>query len=149
MTRIDLPYTNGAPILPITVGANMALVYSLANAGRTPPSPIRCNLLIDSGAEDSFINQAIINSLNVQPTNSIPIQTGVPNSSPVNFTVYDLHIRIDPTFIGDLAFRLPSHQILASGLPSGGYDGLLGRDILSFGTLTLDGLKQKFRLVFP
>lgn len=148
MTTVYLPYTAGRPLLPVIIGVSQPKIYSLANAGRRIPKPIDCNFLIDTGAEDTYVDRLVLDQLRLYPNNTVQVQTGIPGSQPFSFYEYEVKLRISTTVLGQVDFVLEAMSIICGDFRSQGIDGLIGRDILENCGSLFDGPRQTFTLTF-
>lgn len=119
----------------------------LTAAGNPLPPPVRCNLLIDTGASQSLVRHDIAIRAGLKLINS---------NRPIHGIGVDTSGRV---YLGSVRFGFPSnkakgtvHQIwinteIASGsLPAGGIDGLIGRDVLSHFEFVYQGRGGGFTL---
>ena len=148
MTLVNHAYTGGRPLLPVVIGVSQPLIFGLANAGRRIPKPIDCVFLIDTGAEDSYVNRLVLDQLRLNPTNVVQVQTGIPGSQPFQFDQYEVKLRIATTVLGQTDFVLEAMSIICGDFGAQGIDGLIGRDLLANCMARFDGPGQTFTLQF-
>jgi hypothetical protein len=134
--------------LPVVVGVSQPMIFGLANAGRRIPKPIDCTFLLDTGAEDSYVNRLVLDQLRLNPINAVQVQTGIPGGQPFLFNQYEIRLRIATTVLGQMDFVLESMSILCGDFSAQGIDGLVGRDVLTNCAARFDGPGQVFTLQF-
>jgi hypothetical protein len=127
---IRLPLTAGQPIVPVHIGVSERLKKQLQAAGALVPSPVRMNLIVDTGASLSALDKEMIAPLKLPPSGAVqmrPVSISETISHPTNGYHVSLllpapecpALRLDALLVFEGAFR---HQ---------GIDGLLGRDVLA------------------
>ena len=148
MTRVEYPYQSGRPIIPVFVGVNQPLIFSLANAGRSIPPAREGHFLVDTGAEDTFIDVSILNFLKIHPTNQVPVLVGATGGQAVAFDQYDVKLRVKAKTQGQRDFELGAIPVLGGDFSSTNIDGLIGRDFLNYCDAYFHGGAQKFSVLF-
>lgn len=118
---------NGA-IVNVTIGVPAAYAKQMQDAGQAVPPVQTIKAMIDTGASISTVSDAVAASAGLQQVSSVPIGgVGGVSTRPIysaSFGVPDYSVQIDPI------------EIAGVSLPVGGFDALLGRDILK--TLEFD-----------
>ena len=98
-------------------------------------------MLIDTGASDSFLRGQLIDRLAL-PTIGYHDVFGFGDTGPVLQYIADLEITLDEQY------RLDDWRLMRLETPYRRVDGILGRDVLVLGRLTLDGPARTFTLEF-
>lgn len=134
------------PILIVFIGVSGARQQALRDAGLTPPLPEIANMLIDTGASHTCIDERFVGRLGLQPTGSVPMHTPSTGTQAQIVATYDIGFVVRG--IADASHVLPVHSVMACDFSGQGIDGLLGRDILADGRLTYSGPDQTYYLSF-
>jgi hypothetical protein len=102
--------------------------------------------LIDTGASCTCLDPAILNSLEVAPTGTVPVHTpSTKSDSPHVASQFDVSI----IFAHPLFTRTwRAVAVIESELAHGGIQALIGRDILQSCLLTYDGEAGTFTIGF-
>jgi gag-polyprotein putative aspartyl protease len=127
--RADALRQMGA-LIPITVGPAAAVAAGLRQRGEEPPPSRQLSALIDTGASITGISVPVAQEMRLVQTGTTTIG-GVTGSSqqPVYAAAIDVKgVSLDPITIAGLNF-------------GGGFDVLIGRDILRSTVLTYDGIR--------
>lgn len=144
-----LQLQGGGPVILTGVGITNAHLETLSAAGQTPPEPVQCRLLIDTGASKSLVRHDIAERAGLKLISS---------NTPVRGIGVDTTGR---TYMGSILFSCESRSVpgtrytiaveamIASGnLPAELIDGLIGRDVLSHFEFLYNGYSGKFSLRF-
>lgn len=134
------------PLLIVYIGVSGARQQAMAAAGLTPALPMVANLLIDTGASHTAIDNKFVAGLGLQATGSVSIHT--PSTGAVAQTVDTYDVGIVVHGIAGATHVLPVHSVMACDFSSQGIDGLLGRDILASSRLIYSGPDNQFFLSF-
>jgi hypothetical protein len=112
---------NGA-IVNVTIGVPAAYAKQLKDSGQAVPPSQTIKAMIDTGASISTVSDAVASSAGLQQVGSVPLGgVGGMSTRPIfsaAFGVPDYNVQVDPI------------EIAGVDLPGGGFDALLGRDIL-------------------
>jgi hypothetical protein len=136
MPEITAPYD---PAIGPIVDVEVAHPKALLRPGSVPLSHA-AKFLIDTGSRHSHVASHIATQLALVPAGLVPITT-------MN------GVRMAETYPADVIFTpigraLQSVVLREFSQSSLNYGGIMGRDILAFGTFTLDGSAKIFRLSF-
>lgn len=118
---VEMLRQNGA-IVNITIGVPSSYAKQLQDSGQPVPPVQTIKAMIDSGASISTVSDAVASAAGLQQISSVPIGgVGGVSTRPIysaSFGVPDYKVQIDPI------------EIAGVSLPVGGFDALLGRDVL-------------------
>jgi Aspartyl protease len=117
----------------------------MANAGLTVPEPIIVDLLVDTGASCTVLDQTAIYPLGLVPTGETRVHTPTTGSGSESRFQYDVSLVL---FHLDNSRLFQSLPVIATDLSRQGIGGLLGRDVLEKCLLVYDGSAQAFSLAF-
>ncbi|MCB1532610.1 MAG: aspartyl protease family protein [Alphaproteobacteria bacterium] len=118
---------------------------ALVEAGQPVPDPVPANLLVDTGATSTCIDEEIINKLAIGPTGNTLVNTPSTGSTPHQMNTYDIAMIIQ----GDgTPFVMPALPVVECNFEAQGIDGLLGRDVLSRCHMTYGGNSKIMLLTF-
>lgn len=146
MPHLTIQVAPNGPIVSVYVGVSAQRKTALEKAGTPVPAPVLANLLVDTGASGTAIDQAILAQLNLSPTGVMTAHTpSTQQGAPAQLDQYDVslnlvipHQNITRTFhalpVGAAQFK---HQ---------GHDGLLGRDCLAHCLFIYAGPDNAFML---
>jgi hypothetical protein len=134
------------PVLICFVGLSLPREQALVAAGQTPPPAQIANLLIDTGASHTVIDQKFVSLLNLVPTGSIMMHTPSTGTVPHPVQTYDIALAF--AGIGGAVHSLVAHSVSACDFSGQAIDGLLGRDILAESRLIYSGPDNFFYLSF-
>ena len=120
------------PIIETEIGISASHIEALNRAGLPAPSPVRCRLLIDTGADGCVVKHEIAEAAGLKLINA---------NAPMHGVGVDTSGKI---YMGRVLFGAPSRQyqgishgisieaqIMSGNLQSDRIDGLIGRDVLS------------------
>lgn len=123
-------------IVNVTIAVPSAYAKQLQDSGQPVPPAQTIKAMIDTGASISTVSDAVATSAGLQQVSSVPIGgVGGVSTRPIYaaaFGVPDYKVEIDPT------------EIAGVSLPVGGFDALLGRDILKALELNYAGNQGSF-----
>ena len=134
------------PLLFCLIGLSFPREQVFRELGLLVPSAQRANLLIDTGASQTVIDQRYVMSLALDPTGTVKVHTPSTAGAPVVMNTYDVAI----AFAGfdNSVHELTAHSVSAANFSGQGIDGLLGRDILANARLTYSGPDNFYYLSF-
>jgi len=125
-------------IVNVVIGVPASYAKQLQDAGNPVPPPQTIKAMIDTGASISTVSDAVATSAGLQQVGSVPIGgVGGVSTRPIYsaaFGVPDYNVAVDPI------------EIAGVSLPVGGFDALLGRDILKALELNYAGIRGVFGL---
>ena len=144
--QLDTEYS-GQLIVEIYVGVWEVLsdIHRLSRRPNPPPRLVKA--LVDTGAERTVVEERWLTSLGLSPLSDIEVHTASTGNDPVTRNVYAVELSLAGEVTATIARNL---QVIAAPDLSGlGVEALLGRDVLSRGTLIYEGPKRTFTLVLP
>jgi len=109
---------------------------ALQAAGQPIPAPVLAQILVDTGASMTSIDQTIIAQLGLQATGTVGILTPSTGATPHQCNTYDVELII-PGYTP--AKHIPAIAITDGDYAAQGHKGLLGRDALKDGRLMYSG----------
>lgn len=122
----------------VQIAVPAAYAKQLTDSGQPVPPPQVVTAMIDSGASISTVSDAVAAAAGLQQVGSVPIGgVGGTSTRPIfsaSFGVPDYGITLDPI------------EIAGVSLPVGGFEVLLGRDVLKSLLFTYAGVKGNFLL---
>jgi|APMI01.1.fsa_nt_gi hypothetical protein len=147
MPVIDVELVGGQPLIGVYVGVSEPRAQALMKAGRSVPPPVYTTLLIDTGASSTCIDGARLGQLELDATGLVEIETPSTRGVPHSCQGFDVSLQIRPQTAG-LAFVIPALPIIETGGFGFGFDGLLGRDVLSQCILIYNGVSKRYVLSY-
>lgn len=149
MPEFDSPFTPyEGPVVRVRVHYSRAELMRRHRGGTAAPQPVDVNALIDTGAESSCVDEAIVRRLGLLSYG--PGLTNAPAIGGLYATAdYDCSISVlHPS--GDRNHNLVAPNLVVTMLPLAtlGYDALIGRDVLARCVLLYDGMAGTFRLTY-
>ncbi len=146
MPHLTLPIGAGGPVLEFFVGVSSPRADALRLAGQTVPPPILVRGLIDTGASCTCIDPAILQSLGVVSTGTVPTHTpSTQIGAPHIANQFDISMILQHP---KLSWQFHAVPVLESSLSHQGIQALIGRDILANCLLSYDGQACIFSLAF-
>jgi hypothetical protein len=131
------------PIIPVLIGVNALLRAALASSAIPFVRGLRqADLLIDTGATITSIDDSIIAALNLSPTGSAKMQTPSTGGNAIPVPTFEIELTIP----GNNPTRFSTLTVIGGTFLPLGYHGLLGRDVLAHGRMEYDGPKDLLTL---
>jgi hypothetical protein len=125
-------------LVNVQIAVPAAYAKQLTDAGKPVPPPQVIKAMIDTGASISTVSDAVAASAGLQQVGSVPIGgVGGMSTRPIysaSFGLPDYKIQVDPI------------EIAGVSLPVGGFDALVGRDILRALEFDYTGTRGAFLL---
>jgi len=114
----------------------------LTDAGQPIPAPVNATLQIDTGASHSMVKDGLLSPLNLHPVGGVGINT--PTSQGVPCGLYAVRLTLpSDQYIDTTVIQAPP-----TGFAGQNIDGVIGRDVLSWGILIYMGERGQFTLSF-
>lgn len=145
MPSVNLQISPAGPLVDVTIAVTDARAQALTNAKLPIPAPAQARLLIDTGASNTSLDQAIITSLGLQPTGTVQMHTPSTANAPVTCNQYDVRLSIPHPWLHRHFHAVP---VLAADFSAQGLHGLLGRDLLASCVLIYNGEMGFYTLSF-
>lgn len=130
------------PIVSVEVGLSRSFVQSLRSQGLVVPSPVRCAGLLDSGADVTVVEPAILSQLKtVGFRHKRFVIVNAPGLGGLGYhPEYAIEFRIvHPSGNRRHDLALPDFPIVERALGAPSYDVLIGLDVLSSCMFILNG----------
>jgi hypothetical protein len=119
----------GALLPSIVFVSNMRLA-AIMNANAPLPNPVQTNLMIDTGATQSCLDNTHVQALGLQPTGLRQIASATSGSTATFAYTYDVSLSLTTT-AGVQQLIVPAMPVLGLNLSSQGIGGIIGRDLLA------------------
>jgi hypothetical protein len=147
IARGSLTVADG-PLAQVRIGLSRAVQITRQQAGQTTPQPVTVAALIDTGAECTCVDQAIVNRL------SLPLHTAgltnVPGLGGLTGTLrYTAGVTLlHPSGKPGQHLIIPAIAVTALNLGSFGVEAVIGRDVLAQCILIYDGVAGTFAITY-
>ena len=128
MPSVNLQIISLGPVIDVHIGVSSPRRLAMEHAKLEIPKPVKCRLLIDTGASGTCVDSSIIKQLSLTPSGVVDIHT--PSTSAGNThscNQYDTSLIILHPALNRIFQAIP---VIESQFSHQGIDGLLGRDIL-------------------
>ncbi len=145
MPHVALNNTPSGPIIQVSIGVSVMHYDAMVAAGMSPITPIKVNLLVDTGASSTNIDTNIIKKLGIMPTGTVSVHTPSTGATPKEMDLYAVSMFISGYGPMKVIQAMP---VIATDFSSQGIDGLLGRDVLSHAHMTYDGMMDIVTISF-
>jgi hypothetical protein len=143
------PFGVRGPIVDVQVGLSEPLQKWMMSQGMNIPPPITVQMLIDTGADTTTVAEIHMRSLNIPVSGAAPVRTITTDVTGAACNTYGASLRICAPGFGDSPHHIRALEVLGREFHNEGFDGLLGRDVLSTLMLTIDGPRRRFHLEWP
>ena len=147
MSVLTAPISVEGLIVSVGVCVSKPRADALHSAGQKVPPVSVVRGLIDTGADCTAIDLAVIQALGLIPTGTTRILTPSTGAGFHECNVYDvaLFVLMGSSQVHTASLTTP---IIESKLAVQGFDALIGRDVLSQGLLIYDGKAGTLSLAF-
>lgn len=146
-TQLVLSAQRNGLLVDVNVGLSAARRAALYKRNLPCPPAVQTTLIIDTGADSTMIDESLIRSLQLTPTDQARVLTSQSRGVPEPCDVYDVELEIINR-TGNPSWRVQPLQVLARPLHNQSMGGMLGRDVLSLGVLIYDGPRKFFSLTY-
>ena len=138
--EISLPdlQTSG-PIIQGFIGPSRELIATFGSEGVAAPIPV--SALIDSGAAITVVTPETAAALGLKGVGAVSLHTPT-TVEPVLCRQFHVNFYFSPTFV------VENILVVEATLTGQSFQCLIGRDILSRGVFTYDGVHNRFSLAF-
>jgi hypothetical protein len=144
--HLTLPITPDGPLLDFLCGVSKPRADALQKARIPIPPPVSVKGLIDTGASITSIDPAVLKSIGVVSTGTVPVHTPSTKSScPHIANQFDVSIVLAHPLMTRTWRAVP---VIESELAHAGIQALIGRDILEYCLMTYDGQAGTFAIGF-
>jgi hypothetical protein len=138
----EIPIQPFGAVIPVQLVVGVGRWQALRAEGRTAPDPVSVTLLIDTGATCSWVRPAYMTQLGLTPRSWIDVETA--NGVEENQPAYDISLVLGG--FGTANARRFETLIGAKEFPDMPFDGLLGRNILTYIHLAWNGPSANLRV---
>lgn len=145
MPHLTLPLTAIGCGLDVQVGISEPRRLALQAAGRPIPPHARVEMIIDTGASCTVIEESVLQSLGLTPTGTTQILTPSTQGTPMSCPIYDVLLGVHHA---KYSLMLGTVPVVASDFRGQGIQGLIGRDVLQECLFVYDGAAGTFTLAF-
>ena len=145
MSHYTVPVGPQGPLLIVLINLTAARRSALQVAGQPIPPPALTQIIIDTGASMTSIDQLVIAQLGLQPTGTVGILTPSTGTTPHQCSTYDVELII-PGYVP--AKHIPALAVVGGNYAAQGHKGLLGRDALKDARLMYSGHDNVVMLSF-
>ncbi|MBL8792432.1 MAG: hypothetical protein JNM56_00865 [Planctomycetia bacterium] len=146
MPVLTSPIEFEGALVDVLIGFSSTQIGLLRAASKPIPPPIAVRALIDTGAESTCFDPAILRPMNLPLNNVVPANMpaagGFQLASTYSAGLTILHPSGDP----NRHWVLKTALLLEMPLGVLGYQGLIGRDVLALSRLHYDGPARQFEL---
>jgi len=125
------------PCIPIEMSLPKTLLSQLQEQGQTIPESVKGNVLVDTGASISAIDNSVVQKLNLNPIGVTTIGTA---GDPIETNEYTVRF-VFPHF------RIDIGKVIALNLTRFKIEAIIGRDLLSRFLLIYHGPASRFTLI--
>jgi predicted aspartyl protease len=128
------------PLIQVHVATSRDFARAVGPTFRAAP-PVSVTALIDTGAQCTVLNPAVVEELALKPVGLVSVMTPT-GSDVVSCRQFHISVHFSPELVID--------NILAAEAPLIGhaFQCLIGRDVLRSGTLVYAGSENKFTITF-
>lgn len=117
----------------------------LRRQGKPIPQSIRVELLIDTGADTTTLNEMHMRSLSIPVRGATEVRGVTTDVYATECNTYDIGFELINA-VGDQSLILPAVEIIGRPFHNEMIDGLIGRDVLANVIFTLEGPKRQFSI---
>ncbi len=126
------------PILQVFIGPSRELIAAYGTEGVAAPIPV--SALVDTGAAATVITAEMATFLGLRSVGAVSVHTPT-TIDPVLCRQFHVNVYLSPAFV-------ENRVVIEAPLTGQSFQCLIGRDVLSHGVLTYDGLHNRFSLAF-
>lgn len=130
MAAVSRPITQRGALIEVRIGPSALLAQQLQHSGTSVPPPIAVAGLVDTGASNSVLSASLPGRLSLSPVGARPVTTITTIGSTAY--LYQISVELPNLVVEFLVVPAAVHDF-------GGFDYLIGRDILNAGRLHYDG----------
>lgn len=146
-TLTNVLASDGA-LVDVQIGFSATQTQRLRSALRPIPQPISTRALLDTGAEATGVDQALIQALGLPTRGSVLANLPAHGGLTFGF-LYDAALTIvHPSANYHLDLVIHDLAVLELPLAPLGYQVVVGRDVLALCRLLYNGPRHRFRLVY-
>lgn len=143
MPSIRGSYGLRGPIVHAWIGVSAPLEALLRRQGESIPQRIRLELLIDTGADTTTLNEMHMRSLAIPVRGATEVRGVTTDAYATECNTYDIGFELINA-VGDPPLKLAAVEVIGRPFHNEMIDGLIGRDVLANVMFTLDGPNRQF-----
>ena len=143
MPSIRGTYGRRGPIVHAWIGASAPLQSLLRRQEHSVPQRIRLELLIDTGADTTTLNEMHMRSLGIPVRGATDVRGITTDVDATECNTYDVEFELI-NVVGDKGLLLPAIEVIGRPFHNEMIDGLIGRDVLGSVVFTLEGPNRQF-----
>lgn len=144
MAYLTTTIGQAGPIIQVRVGISAVLRALLTSIGLSVPPAVQADLLVDTGAEGTAVDDTIIAALGLQPTGSANMRTPSTGAKPLIIPTFEIEL----TLPANNPKVFPTLTVCGGHFLTMGYHGLIGRDVLAHCRMDYDGPRDFVTLSF-
>ena len=133
------------PIVHVMVWASAPMRKLLLREGKLVPQPIRLELLIDTGADTTTLNEMHMRSMALPVRGATEVRGITSESRATECNTYDVELQLINS-AGDPPLILPVVEVIGRPFHNEVIDGVIGRDFLSNVNFDLQGPLRQFAI---
>ena len=127
------------PVLQVFIGPSRELISAIG--ANLVAAPIAVSALVDTGAASTVITSETARLLGLHSVGAVSVHTPT-TIDPVLCRQFHVNVYLSP------AFPVENIVVIEAPLTGQPFQCLIGRDVLSRGVLTYDGIRNRFSLAF-
>jgi hypothetical protein len=147
MPVLTQPFGLDGPVVDLLVGVSHARQTALIALGEPVPPRVFGRFLIDTGASSTCVDPMIVRQLGIEPRDVALMHSSSTAGRPATCNTYDVSLWL-PVDVNQAHPMARTMNLVEVDLRSAGagYEGLLGREILSKCVLTCHGPRREVTL---
>ncbi len=145
MRSLTLPIGGAGALIEVQIGVDKLRRAAMHRAGHSAPPGVHVQLLVDTGASHTFVDEGVMRTLQLQPTSTAGYHSASTQGVAQRCNVFDVGLSIGSTAHNNL-WRLDPIQVMANPFINQPHQGLLGRDVLGRLQLHWNGPAQRLVL---
>ena len=144
MSHLKARFNKSGPIVEVWVGVSEPRKRLLKALGMSVPPALLLNLILDTGAETTMVDEQHMRTLALNVRGQRDILTATSDEKPTSCNTYDVELKFKT--YGDPPLVVSALEIIGRPLFNHSIDGMIGRDVLGRVKLLIDGPAWTFRL---
>jgi len=115
----------------------------LRRQGKSIPERIRLELLVDTGADTTTLNEMHMRSLGIPVRGATKVRGVTTDTYATECNTFDVSLELINA-VGESPLHLPAVEVIGRPFHNEMIDGLIGRDVLANMVFMLDGPHRQF-----